>query len=432
MKILHTGSWRLGSRFFGHPREEEHLHFLEWLLGALREFQPDALFVTGDLFSSPRPSARAQALLGDFLLRAVSEVEGLQVVLLGGGGDGGARLEACEGLWKRHNVYVRSTVRRLPSGQPDFEEHLLPLSLRGGEEAVCVCLALPMLHGGDYPGGLPLEEGVRFWLENLRKALRGGPFKGLPMVVAGAFGSVLGEAGLGMGLEPSVSLGKDADFVDLFGKGICFSATSCPRAGMRVGCQERLSLAGSPLPLDFEEERAPFGANLVEIARESEEVEVRPLTYTPLRGLMSIPSQGLDASPSEVLELLGALSDRKEGESESEFPFLQVSVRSEQPEPDFSSELFRLCGLKAVSLCRVRSLSDKEKSGQERGNLHASSSLGPSSRPWLGAGGAHRNPLLLALEDFRMRFGGEMPQPLVERFKKASQEATFSTDTHED
>lgn len=424
MKILHTGSWCLGGRFYGHSRRAEHLHFLEWLLGALREFQPDALFVTGSVFSSPVPSAEAEAMLGEFLLRAVSEVEGLQVVLLGGACDTGARLEACSALWKLHNVYVRSTVHRLPSGQPAFEEHLLPLSRRGSEEAVCVCRALPLLRGGDYPAGLPFEAGLRFWFENLRKALQKSPFKGLPVVTAASFGAVPSVVGGVARFEPSVSLGSDAELVDLVGREVCFTALSRVGVGMGLGCEGRLSLAGSPIPQDFEEARGAFGANLVEISEESGEVETRSLAYTPLRGLETIPSQGFAASPSEVLEAFGALRDRVSGDDESQFPFLEVRVRGWQAEPDFRSELLRLSELKAVSLCRVRGVSAGEPGREVRGSSNSGMER--------GGGKARKSPLRLALEDFRTRFGSEMPQALVERFKKAADEAACSTEAYED
>ena len=92
MKILHTADWHLGNTFHAHSRLNEHKHFLRWLLGVLKERQPDALLITGDVFDSPNPSAAAEELLYDFLLRATLTVPGLQVVMTAGNHDSGSGL----------------------------------------------------------------------------------------------------------------------------------------------------------------------------------------------------------------------------------------------------------------------------------------------------------------------------------------------------
>ena len=51
MKIFHTADWHLGNTFHGYDRTQEHRHFLDWLLDRLREQQPDALIVSGDIFT---------------------------------------------------------------------------------------------------------------------------------------------------------------------------------------------------------------------------------------------------------------------------------------------------------------------------------------------------------------------------------------------
>ena len=145
MKILHTADWHLGNTFHGHSRLDEHRHFLKWLLQTLREKQPDALLVTGDVFDSANPSAAAEELLYDFLLRATLEVPGLQIVLTAGNHDSAGRLEAPAALLKTHNIYVRGTIHYTTKGEPDFDYYLLPLADRQTGQASCVCMALPYL-----------------------------------------------------------------------------------------------------------------------------------------------------------------------------------------------------------------------------------------------------------------------------------------------
>ena len=49
MKLIHTADWHLGNTFHGYDRTQEHRHFLDWLLDRLREQQPDARIVSGDI-----------------------------------------------------------------------------------------------------------------------------------------------------------------------------------------------------------------------------------------------------------------------------------------------------------------------------------------------------------------------------------------------
>ena len=93
MKIIHTADWHLGNNFHGHDRTNEHRHFLNWLLHTLDKQQPDALLIAGDVFDSSNPSAAAEELLFDFLLKATTLVPGLQVVITAGNHDSGSRLD---------------------------------------------------------------------------------------------------------------------------------------------------------------------------------------------------------------------------------------------------------------------------------------------------------------------------------------------------
>ena len=104
MKIFHTADWHLGNTFHGYDRTQEHRHFLDWLLDRLREQQPDALIVAGDIYDSPNPSAAAEELLYDFLLQATDAVQGLQVVLIAGNHDSAGRIDAPASLLTRHNI----------------------------------------------------------------------------------------------------------------------------------------------------------------------------------------------------------------------------------------------------------------------------------------------------------------------------------------
>ena len=50
--FLHTSDWHLGQFFHNHDREFEHAQFLNWLLEQIKEKQPHALLIAGDILTS--------------------------------------------------------------------------------------------------------------------------------------------------------------------------------------------------------------------------------------------------------------------------------------------------------------------------------------------------------------------------------------------
>ena len=61
-KIIHTSDWHLGQNFYGYDRSEEQADFLRQLVDIVRQQQPDALLVSGDIFHTAAPSSAAVTL----------------------------------------------------------------------------------------------------------------------------------------------------------------------------------------------------------------------------------------------------------------------------------------------------------------------------------------------------------------------------------
>ena len=149
MKILATGDWHLGNCFHGFDRMEEHAHYLDWLLDCVQREEADVLLIAGDVFDSSNPSAAAQELYYSFLNRLNERFPALQTVIIAGNHDSAARLEAPREMLERHRVYVRGIVRRLPEGEVDWDNLLVPVT--GGKEAQerAWIVAVPYLRDGE-------------------------------------------------------------------------------------------------------------------------------------------------------------------------------------------------------------------------------------------------------------------------------------------
>lgn len=412
MKILHTADWHLGNTFHGHSRLDEHRHFLQWLLQTLHEKQPDALLVTGDVFDSANPSAAAEELLYNFLLRATIEVPGLQIVLTAGNHDSAGRLEAPAALLKTHNIYVRGIIHYTAKGEPDFDYYLLPLADRQTGQASCVCMALPYLRGGDYPAGMTPEEGLRFFFAQLHTHLRKSNYKGLPIVVAAHFYAAGADICKDEHSERLVVGGQDCVNAEVIGQNVSYAALGHIHKAQQVRGGEATYYAGSALPMSFSELNYKHGAQLVDIDPHGEAM-VDFVEYTPLRGLVTIPAKGRAVSAEALFDCISSLPKRDKKNNDSlTWPYLEIHVEEAQPQPTLMHDVMEALQDHAVHFCRmlrVRPESQKANNADDA-NTPSADTL------------TNINPLELARRNFEARFNTEMPEELVTRFKQAEAE----------
>lgn len=409
MNIIHTADWHLGNTFHNYSRIEEHRHFLEWLLDTLRTRQPDALLITGDVFDSANPSAAAERLYYDFLVRATQAVPGLQVVVTAGNHDSASRLETTSELLRPLNIYVRGVVRRdEASDTPDFDNLLLPLSSRQGPEAQVVCFALPFLRPSDYPSGLSAQEGIAWYLDHLTRRLRKSDFRGLPVVVAAHFYAAGAEICSGEHSERLVVGGQDCVDVAAVDCGAAYVALGHLHQAQRVGDKRHaVYYAGSALPMSFSEKGYHHGVTQVGIDAAGH-VEVSRIEYTPQRRLVSIPQRGA-ASPGEVLEACAALPLRSAEPDDSTWPYLEIRVEERQPEPALLNEVTQLLADRAVRLCRMV----RETPAAPDTDAAAAA---PESLRTL-------EPIDVARRVFEHKYHDAMPDELATRFERAAREA---------
>lgn len=412
MKILHTADWHLGNTFHGHSREEEHRHFLSWLLAQIRAQQPDVLLLTGDVFDSPNPSAGAERMLYDFLLTATTGVAGLQIVVTAGNHDSGGRLEAPTALLHRLNVYVRGTVRYSEKGEPDFSHFLLPLSRRDSDEAACVCMALPYLRSCDYPPGYSPEQGMRYYLDEMVRRHRKSDFKRLPLILAAHFYAAGAEVCADEHSERIVVGGAECISTGVLPDCISYTALGHIHKAQCAAGSENAYYAGSALPMSFSETNYRHGIQLIEIDEEGT-ARIDRLVYTPLRRLLSIPSNGEAASQSEVFDRIAELPRRTKGDDGATWPYLEIRIQEQQPEPSLLHQIMEAVADKAVYLCRVvRVLPEQKASNPQAGKAE------PSLRA--------TEPLELARDYFEQRYHSEMSPALVARFKQAEEAAAHA------
>ena len=92
-KFIHTSDWHLGQSFYGYDRSEEQQDFLEQLADIVRQHQPDALLVSGDIFHTATPSNAAVKMYVDAMLNIHDACESTTIVVIAGNHDSASRLD---------------------------------------------------------------------------------------------------------------------------------------------------------------------------------------------------------------------------------------------------------------------------------------------------------------------------------------------------
>ena len=105
MKIIHTADWHIGQKLHERSRLDEHEQFLDWLLETIQEREVDLLLVSGDIFDTSLPSAKATNLYYRFLYCLFDETDAYAVITAGNH-DSARHLEAPREFLEMGKIYV--------------------------------------------------------------------------------------------------------------------------------------------------------------------------------------------------------------------------------------------------------------------------------------------------------------------------------------
>lgn len=414
MRILHTADWHLGHTLHDEVRREEHGHFLGWLLDQVEEHDVDALLVAGDVFDGANPRAADQRLYYGFLAEVLRRRPSLDVVVVAGNHDSAARLVAPRDLLEGLGVRVVGRLERTPEGSLSGPDLVLPLTGSSGEVEAWVA-AVPFLRPSDLPrvevpeGGDPLVEGVR---EVYRQALEILDATCTENQARLAMGHLYMVGGQLSELSERRVLGGNQHALpgDLFPPDLTYVALGHLHKAQRVGGREGVRYAGSPLPLSFHEESYKHRVELVELDGPSL-VRVLSLEVPRLVDLLRLPEGGA-ATPEVVLarlRQLPAATVPSSPEERARWPFLEVRVRLEQPDPDLRRRVDEALEDKAVRLLKLT-----------RERLGPGGSLADTGPPQeLG----DLDPLEIFQRCYQQSYPGEVPVELQSAFLELLEEA---------
>lgn len=105
MRIIHTADLHLGQILYqNYERSDEHRHFFGQLQQWCKDYTPDALLVSGDIFDIQQPSARIKQFFTDFFVKLHGECPDMKIVITAGNHDSASRIQADSAVWALANT----------------------------------------------------------------------------------------------------------------------------------------------------------------------------------------------------------------------------------------------------------------------------------------------------------------------------------------
>ncbi|MBB3102383.1 exonuclease SbcCD subunit D C-terminal domain-containing protein [Azomonas macrocytogenes] len=396
MRLIHTSDWHLGQTLHGQERDYEHACFLAWLLERLEEQRPDALLIAGDIFDTVNPPLKAQERLYDFIVSAHERLPRLQILMIAGNHDSGARIELPAPLMKRLNTHAIGRIHWSTDGHLEHSRLLLPLTNTQGEIAAW-CLALPFLrpaevtsrdnNGDDYLTGI---QQVHAALVAAAQTQRQPGQALLAMSHAHMTGGTVSADS-----ERNIVIGSAETLpASLFPATIGYVALGHLHKPQRVGGQERIRYSGSPLPLSFAEEHYTHQILLVTLAGE----HLHSVESLPVPRAVDMHRIGPEplADVLHQLEALPSLDLPRERQ-----PWLEVRIRLDEPLPDLRQQIENALQGKSCRLVRIASEYAGRSHDENETPLCGLEQISPQdlfSRAWVERFG--NSPDTQALEDF--------------------------------
>lgn len=112
MKILHTADWHLGRIFFETYLTDDQAYCLEQIVSYAKDFKPDVILITGDIYDRAVPPPDAIRLLDEILNQIVSDIKS-QVIIIAGNHDSPERLSFGSRIFASQGIHISGSISQI-------------------------------------------------------------------------------------------------------------------------------------------------------------------------------------------------------------------------------------------------------------------------------------------------------------------------------
>ncbi len=105
MKILHTADWHLGRIFFETYLTDDQAYCLEQIVAYAKDFKPDVILITGDIYDRAVPPPEAIKLLDETLHQIVTDIK-CHIIIIAGNHDSPERLSFGSRIFAAQGIHI--------------------------------------------------------------------------------------------------------------------------------------------------------------------------------------------------------------------------------------------------------------------------------------------------------------------------------------
>ena len=306
VRFFHTSDWHLGQFFYNHSRQFEHEQFLAWLLLQIKEKQPHALFIAGDIFDVINPASAAQKQLYQFLADAHDIAPHMQTLMIAGNHDSGYRIEQVEPLLEKYNAKTVGVIHKNTDGQVDLERLLVPI-YDENKKIIAWCLTLPFLRPAEITGfneqTTNSKNAIAYLHQQLISAAKNKKSDDQALILMSHAHMQGGETSDSE--RPIIIGNEEALSTTLFDDVIDYVALGHLHKPQKVG-QEHIRYSGSPIPLSFSE--INYKHQVIEVTIDPTEIDDSRFKFETLPIPRSVQLHKIKGELNEVFAKLKALS----------------------------------------------------------------------------------------------------------------------------
>ena len=331
MRILHTADIHSGQNIYQHyDRLDEHLHFFSQLRKWIKEYSPDVLLISGDIYDVAQPPASVWSAFNSEIVALRRTFPSLAIVMVAGNHDSASRIESHSKVWDIAGVTVVGTPPPLLHAAPEGWEERYIVRLPS-----CFVIAVPYISGDRTDTMIHLQEYVAAINTD-----------NIPVVMTGHLAAIGSDV---EGHDPEIGnlrpvaierLGKSYDYLAL---GHIHKAQTLGYAPVydeesHTYHAPVARYSGSVLHVS-EDENYPHSVSLVEIDSHVGEVKVRQLTIDQLRHFVTLPTD----SPQPFETTKEALAYLKKFLKKNDHVYIRLRFNLKADIPaDFNSSVYSL------------------------------------------------------------------------------------------
>jgi exonuclease SbcD len=221
---------------------------LQQITQIVRDEQPDAMVISGDVFDTGNPSAAVQKLYNDTMLDIHFACPTMTIVVTAGNHDSPSRLTVADALWDKFNVTVLGSIARHEDGTPDLDAHIIKVLDKGGSVKGFIA-AVPHCYVPNFPAveeNLDRTERMPRYFQALLDRVKELNVEQMPVVLM----AHLAVNGTDFAGHDMIG-GMETTDIACVGKGYDYLALGHIHSPQNIA--QNVRYCGTPVPVDFGE-----------------------------------------------------------------------------------------------------------------------------------------------------------------------------------